>query len=89
MYAHFNEDIRPQLRESRYIRLPCDTISDQRIFVYKYLTDDFLRLVKKDISLRARKLILKASLRGIAELHDRHVVHLGTDNLRHLGIRWG
>ena len=27
--------------------------------------------------MRARKQILKASLQGIAELHDREVVHLG------------
>ncbi|OBT74544.1 hypothetical protein VF21_07538 [Pseudogymnoascus sp. 05NY08] len=74
--SNFNEKIRPQLRESPYIRLPCDTIPDQRVFVYKYLTDDFLSLVKKQISMRARKRILRDSLRGIAELHGQEIVHL-------------
>ncbi|KFY25144.1 hypothetical protein V493_04808 [Pseudogymnoascus sp. VKM F-4281 (FW-2241)] len=74
--ANFNEKIRPQLPESPYIRIPWDTIPDQRIVVYKYLTDDFLSLIRKQISMRARKRILQDSLRGIAELHDRHIVHL-------------
>ncbi|RFU28457.1 hypothetical protein B7463_g7894, partial [Scytalidium lignicola] len=87
----FNEKIRPQLHESPYIRLPWDIILGQRILVYKYLTDDFLHLVRKQIPMRARKQILKACLRGIAELHDRQVVHLDIKpdnimvNCRHTG----
>ena len=77
IFSNFNEGIRPRLRENRYIRLPSDTIPNQRIYVYKYLTDDFLNLVRKKIPVQARKQILKASLRGIAELHDRDIVHLG------------
>ncbi|KAI1165544.1 kinase domain-containing protein [Nemania serpens] len=76
VFSNFNENIKPRLREHPNIRLPSDTIRDQRIFAYRYLTDDFLSLVKKNISLRARKQILRASLRGIAELHDRDIVHL-------------
>ncbi|KAL3706307.1 hypothetical protein TMatcc_007317 [Talaromyces marneffei ATCC 18224] len=34
-------------------------------------------LVKNQISTKARKQILKASLRGIAELHSHDIVHLG------------
>ncbi|KFY90857.1 hypothetical protein V500_04927 [Pseudogymnoascus sp. VKM F-4518 (FW-2643)] len=74
--SNFNEKIRPQLRESPFIRLPWDTIPNQRIFVYKYLTDDILSLIREQISIRARKRILRDSLRGIAELHDQEVVHL-------------
>ena len=77
IFSNFNEKIAPQLRESPYIRLPWDTIPDQRIFVYKYLKDDFLSLVRKQTPMRAKKEILKASLRGLTELHDRQVVHLG------------
>ncbi|GKZ41721.1 hypothetical protein AbraIFM66951_011002 [Aspergillus brasiliensis] len=40
------------------------------------MTDDFLNLMKRGISTRARKQILKASLLGIAELHEQQVVHL-------------
>ncbi|PKX93466.1 putative calcium/calmodulin dependent protein kinase [Aspergillus novofumigatus IBT 16806] len=66
IYTNFIERIKPQLPESRYIRLPCDTIPGHRILVYKYLTDNFLHLKK----------ILKNCLLGIAELHERHIVHL-------------
>lgn len=40
--------------------------------------DDFLKLVQKKIPARSRKKIIKDSLRGIAELHDRDIVHLGS-----------
>ncbi|OAG38212.1 hypothetical protein AYO21_07545 [Fonsecaea monophora] len=76
MFSHFHESIWPQLRGCQNIRLPVDTIQDQRVFVYKYLDDDFLDLVKKRIPIKARKEILKASLQGIVELHERDVVHL-------------
>ncbi|KAF1955119.1 kinase domain-containing protein [Byssothecium circinans] len=76
VFAGFNDIIRPQLRDSPLIRLPFDTIKDQRIFVYKYLTDDLLNLVRKGVSMIAKKKILKTTLRGIAELHDHDVVHL-------------
>ncbi|KFY43408.1 hypothetical protein V494_02007 [Pseudogymnoascus sp. VKM F-4513 (FW-928)] len=76
IFSNFNERIRPQLHESLNIRLPLDTIPDQRIFVYKCLTDDFLSLVRKQISMQSRKRILRDSLRGIAELHDQGIVHL-------------
>lgn len=77
MFSNFNELIRPRLREHPNIRLPSDTIRDQRIFAYRYLTADFLALVKSQISLPTRKQVLRASLQGIAELHDRDIVHLG------------
>ena len=82
IFSNFNETIRPQLHESPFIRLPCDDIPNQQILVYKYLKDDFLSLVKRGISMRARKQILKGCLLGIAELHDRQIVHLGTVSLR-------
>jgi hypothetical protein len=41
------------------------------------MDDDFLSLVRKQIPMQARKQILKASLRGISELHSRGIVHLG------------
>jgi hypothetical protein len=77
IFSGFSEKIWPRLRKSPYIRLPWDIIPDQRIFVYRYLNDDFLNPVRKQIPLQARKQILKAILQGIAELHDRDVAHLG------------
>lgn len=59
IFSNFNEIIRLQLHESPFKRLPCDDIPDQPILVYKYLKDDFLSLVKRGISMRTRKQILR------------------------------
>ena len=77
IFSNFNNLIRPHLSESNFIRLPCDEIPDQRIFVYRYLTDDLLSLIRKNIPVNTRKQILRTALRGIAELHSRDVVNLG------------
>ena len=84
IFSGFNEEIWPKLRNGTTtttcssIRLPVDRIPDERVFVYSYLTDDFLGIVRrKRVSVGARKRILKAALRGIVELHDRDIAHLG------------
>lgn len=77
IYSSFNENIRPRLGEHENLRLPSDTIPGKCIFVYKYLTDDFLSLVKRQVLMAERRQVLKACLQGLAELHDRDMVHLG------------
>lgn len=77
IFSSFNEDIRPRLREHENLRLPSDTIPGKQILVYKYLTEDFLSLVKQQMLIAERKKVLKACLQGIAGLHDRDIVHLG------------
>lgn len=47
------------------------------MFVYERMKDDLLSLVGKQISIKARKQILKATLRGIADMHGHSIVHLG------------
>lgn len=76
IFDNFHEKIWPQLQQCSFIRLPCDTIPGQRIFVYRYLTSDFLNLVKEGLPPGARKRILRPSLQGIAEFHGRDVAHL-------------
>ncbi|KLJ12497.1 hypothetical protein EMPG_12490 [Blastomyces silverae] len=90
MFSSFNEDVQPRLCESPFLRLPHDVIPDKWIFVYKYMKDDCLSLVRKQISMQARKQILKASLRGIAELHSHDIVHLDIkpDNIMIKLPRW-
>lgn len=36
MFSNFNDLIKPRLGDSPYIRLPCDSIPNERILVYKY-----------------------------------------------------
>jgi serine/threonine protein kinase len=59
------------------LRLPIDTTPGRRTFVYDYLKDDFLHLVKTNLSMGASRQILKTTLKAIAELHSRDIVHLG------------
>ncbi|KAI9657400.1 MAG: hypothetical protein M1821_003082 [Bathelium mastoideum] len=76
IYSAFESGTRARIRESSHLRLPVDSIPNQRIFVYRFLTEDFLTLIKNEISLKGRKEILKASLQGLADLHACNVVHL-------------
>ena len=49
IFPAFNEDIRPRLPQTSRIRVPLDEIPEQRVFVYEYLKDDFLEMVKDQI----------------------------------------
>lgn len=77
-YENFTENIWPQLRQRQHpnIRLPLDTVPDDRIFVYKYLSHDLLELAKTSLGPHSRKRILKGVLQGLAELHDHNIVPL-------------
>ena len=77
IFDAFESTVRLHIGESRYLRLPFDTIPEERIYAYRFLTDDFIDLVKKQIPMKARKEILKASLQGLVDLHSCDVVHLG------------
>jgi serine/threonine protein kinase len=66
--------------------VPFDTIPDRDILVYRYLTEDLMSLARKQVPMRSRKQILKASLQGIAELHDCDIVHLGKLHTRHFAL---
>lgn len=55
-----------------------DTAPDQSIFVFKYLKENLLGLVQKDLPIAVTKRILKDALRGLAALHDKDIVHNGS-----------
>lgn len=79
--ANFQQRILPCLREdaSPLLRLPVDSFPDRNTLAYQFLTEDFLQLVRQNISMRNRWRILKACAQAIADLHDRDVVHLGME----------
>lgn len=80
IFSNFNARIWPHLRQnpSPKILLPIDTIPGSRTYVYQYLQSDLFNLVRDNISMRARRQILKRTLQAIADLHYQDVVHLGT-----------
>ncbi|KAF2207789.1 hypothetical protein CERZMDRAFT_114971 [Cercospora zeae-maydis SCOH1-5] len=77
-YLNFTEDIWPRLRHPQHpnIRLPCDTIPNERVLVYRYLSHDLLELARTRIDSQTRRRILKSALQGLAEMHDHDIVHL-------------
>lgn len=76
--TNLNDGIWPLLSDkaSPLLRLACDTIPNHRVLVYKYLTGDFLNLIREQVPTEARHQILKATLEAMVELHGRDVVHL-------------
>ncbi|KAH8723994.1 kinase-like domain-containing protein, partial [Phaeosphaeriaceae sp. PMI808] len=58
-----------------YVRIADDAIPDQSMFAYKYFRDHLLSFAQKDVALPLMKRILRDSLRGIAALHEKGIVH--------------
>ncbi|EFE42800.1 hypothetical protein TRV_02520 [Trichophyton verrucosum HKI 0517] len=59
-----------------YLRLPQDSMAERSMFVYRYLTTDFLNLpVKNELPLDTTKRVLRDALQGLAALHDNNIMH--------------
>ncbi|KAL2176137.1 kinase-like domain-containing protein [Thermothelomyces heterothallicus CBS 202.75] len=58
-----------------HIRVLVDTIRDDEMFVYGFLPGDLLHLSQQALSKQTRRHILKSALLGLAELHDRGIIH--------------
>ncbi|OJJ74559.1 hypothetical protein ASPBRDRAFT_668090 [Aspergillus brasiliensis CBS 101740] len=58
-----------------HVRLAQDIIPHKSMFVFEYFTGHLLRLAQLDLSLGTKKMLLKEALLGIAELHDKDIVH--------------
>jgi hypothetical protein len=54
-----------------------DAAPEQSIFIFKYLRENFLGLVQKDLPTAVTKRILRDALRGLAAMHDRDIIHNG------------
>lgn len=71
----FRLEIYRRLGSCPYVRGLEDTAPDHSVFVFKYLRENLLGLVQKDLSIAITKRILKDALRGLAALHDKDIVH--------------
>ena len=58
-----------------------DTAPNHSIFVFKYLKENLLGLVQKNLPIAITKRILKDALRGLVALHDKDIVHNGNQIL--------
>ena len=73
----YHLDIYRGLSGCPYLRLIHDTVPNQSLFIFKYCTGTLLDLRHRDLPNALTKRILKDTLRGLAALHDRDVVHNG------------
>jgi serine/threonine protein kinase len=69
------EDMFSDLRRSPYVRVADDAIPEQSMFAHKYFKDHLLSFAQRDIPLPPMKRIMRDSLRGIAALHEKDIVH--------------
>ncbi|RMD42378.1 hypothetical protein DV735_g2739, partial [Chaetothyriales sp. CBS 134920] len=69
------QDMYTDLQRCPYVRVADDTIVDQSMFAYKYFRDHLLSFAQRDVPLPLTKRILRNSLRGIAALHEKGIVH--------------
>ena len=63
------------LRSSPYLCVSNDACLEESVVVYKYLGDHLLSFVQIEVPLPITKRILRDTLRGIAALHDKGIVH--------------
>ncbi|KAH7348172.1 kinase-like domain-containing protein [Pyrenochaeta sp. MPI-SDFR-AT-0127] len=63
------------LQRSPYVRVADDAFPDHSMFAYKYFRDHLLSFAQTDVPLPLIKRILRDSLRGIAALHQKGIVH--------------
>lgn len=70
-------DLQKQLATCPNLRSVVDTIPDLGLFIYPFLTGDLLRLSLTPLPRETRIYTLKCALHGLADLHERGVLHNG------------
>lgn len=69
--------LQKSLSTSPNVRAVVDTIKELEVFIYPFLSSDLLHLSQKKLPKEARRLILRRALRGLADMHQRNVLHNG------------
>lgn len=68
------------LHGARYVRLLHDVVPESGTLVFEYSSNHLLYLVEeRNLSSALKKSMLRDTLRGIAELHDKNYVHTGME----------
>lgn len=59
------------------VRAVVDTVQELEMFIYPFLSGDLLHLSQKSLSEETRRYILRNALHGLADMHNRDVLHNG------------
>jgi hypothetical protein len=70
-------NLQKMVSDCRNVRGVVDTIRDLEMFIYPFLSGDLLRLSQRELPQDTRKSILQSALHGLADLHDRDILHNG------------
>lgn len=62
------------------LRAAIDTIPERHMFVFHYFASSLLHIHRTSLSPNARKDVLKSALEGLADLHDRRIIHTGNSS---------
>ncbi|KKY22822.1 putative calcium calmodulin dependent protein kinase [Phaeomoniella chlamydospora] len=73
--CEFRLEIYRRLGSCPYVRGLEDTAPNESIFIFRYLKENLLGLVQKNLPISTTKRILKDALRGLAVMHDKDIVH--------------
>lgn len=73
----YQQDLQKSLASCPNVRAAVDFVPEFELFIYRYLVGDLLRLRKKALSKDGRRSILRDALTGLAEMHDRNIMHTG------------
>ncbi|KAE8154312.1 kinase-like domain-containing protein [Aspergillus avenaceus] len=72
---NYQLDLQKPLSARPHVRAVIDTVREQELFIYPFLTGDLLRLSRKALSKPSRREILRGALCGLVDLHNRDILH--------------
>ncbi|EPE02256.1 serine threonine protein kinase [Ophiostoma piceae UAMH 11346] len=75
----YQQGLQTPLASCPNLRTFIDVIPEHELFVYHYLATDLLHIGQKPLSKETKRGILKSALTGLAELHDRGIIHTDYD----------
>lgn len=69
--------LQKHVEHSAHVRTAVDNIPERHIFVFPYLEKGLLHVDTASLSPAAKKVIIRDALAGLADLHDKHIIHTG------------
>jgi hypothetical protein len=73
----YQMELQKLVSSSPNVRTVVDTNHEFEIFIYPFLIGDLLRFSQRKLAAETRKNILRSALRGLADLHERGILHNG------------
>jgi len=74
----YQQELQKPLASCPNLRTVADTIPDFELLVYHFLLADLLQLMQRGVfSAQARRRTLTSALTGLADLHERNIIHTG------------